>query len=126
MPQPLNLAKVLTDAKALIAEPDHWTKGSFARKGQDGIGIAPNDPNATCYCSFGAIMCVTSYNTPASIFDEMGKIATRLLAERDPAIEVDPGKNPIVFFNDHPTTTHEDVMLLFNQSIALLTEVPAL
>lgn len=123
MPDPL---KLVTDARDILADPAHWTQGCFARNAEGHAGLAPNDPNAVCYCSFGAIMSLSKYRTPPEIYDTMKPIATRLLAER--GIDVPDGRNAVVFFNDHPTTTHEDVMLLFGQTIAVLTprttEVP--
>jgi hypothetical protein len=114
--------KLVTDARDILADPAHWTQGCFARNEAGHPGLAPNDPNAVCYCSFGALMSLTEYNTPPVVYDTMGAVATELLAKR--GIEIPDGRNRIVYLNDFPTTTHADVLEMFDITISRLKEAP--
>jgi hypothetical protein len=46
--------QALIDARALLAEPEHWTQRSAARKA-NGSPTFGNDPEASCWCVVGAI-----------------------------------------------------------------------
>lgn len=46
--------QILIAARALINNPKHWTQGEFARD-KTGQSVYPDDENATCWCSLGAI-----------------------------------------------------------------------
>jgi hypothetical protein len=46
--------EVLTEARALIADPKHWTTRAYAR-GKDRIEVRPNAPEADCWCAVGAL-----------------------------------------------------------------------
>lgn len=91
----------LIAAKALIDTPEKWGKGS---------GINP--PRNGCHCIITAV--------PSS------RVATFLrdfLPGGQGAWPV--GISPVVAFNDHPNTTHADIMALFDRAIAAADE-PAL
>jgi hypothetical protein len=59
----MSIRETLTKARALIADPAHWTEGALARK-SDGTEIGWLDPEACCFCGEGAIMkaCEASFN----------------------------------------------------------------
>lgn len=97
MPDPL---KLVTDARDILADPAHWTQGCFARNAEGHAGLAPNDPNAVCYCSFGAIMSLSEYNTPTAVYKTMADVATELLAKR--GIDIPDGRNRIVYSTTTP------------------------
>lgn len=44
----------LVAARALIANPEHWTYGDHAQT-RDGTLVYPTDPNAYCFCADGAM-----------------------------------------------------------------------
>lgn len=46
--------QVLLEARALIADPDHWTQHAFARR-EDGEACKPTDPRACRRCLLGAV-----------------------------------------------------------------------
>jgi hypothetical protein len=46
--------ELLTAAQNLIRDPEHWTKGSFARNVL-GDSVSVFDDRARCFCSFGAL-----------------------------------------------------------------------
>lgn len=53
----MKVSKVLIAARAVIADPKNWTKGSFAKdaNGHKRYAIAPE---AVCWCALGAVMRV--------------------------------------------------------------------
>lgn len=51
----MSIRETLTKARALIANPAHWTEGALARK-SDGTEIGWHDPEACCFCGEGAVM----------------------------------------------------------------------
>ena len=82
-------AEKLRRAKSLIDTPDKWIKG-------DRVRVVNNQ---RCYCAVGAL--------------EMAGARFRPLVRALPG-----GSYTIVDFNDAPTTTHADVMALFDRAIA--------
>lgn len=51
-----------TKAIELISQPEHWTKGSYART-KDHRCIAVASRNATCWCAVGALAKVSGLDT---------------------------------------------------------------
>ena len=47
--------EILQDARDRIKDPEHWTKGSFARD-EYGHACHPTSPYAVCFCSIGTLM----------------------------------------------------------------------
>lgn len=85
----MNTKQILIKAKGLIDSPEKWHKGGW---------YANNDPS--CMCALMAIMRCDDGN-------ESGHFALQTFCT-----------DSIVFFNDHPDTTHEDIMNLFDKAIA--------
>ena len=103
-------SELLTKAKALIADPKHWTQGWYARNAEGQV-VGPNAPHAVCWCSIGAIDKAayeeTTYSTNLA--------ATRYLAE----VSEECGYN-IFEFNDN--SSHETVMKAWDKAIKLAKE----
>lgn len=104
-------AEQLRAAKALIDTPEKWTKGCNARA-FDGASLDPRDVLASCFCSFGAMVHVEDNSdnrreADHALFMAVGEIAPF------------PG---YISFNDADTTTHADVMALFDRAIELAGE----
>ena len=99
----------LIAAKALIDTPQKWTKGHY----QFG----------DCFCSLGALGCVLEM-TPS---DDMGgneiALGMALPADFEPDSELTVGTK-VVNYNDHPETTHADIMALFDRAIAAAEPTP--
>lgn len=104
-------AEQLRAAKALIDAPEKWTREAFARNAQ---GVPTILRKATCFCALGALDFAGHV---ALAYDES---AEDLLKDAVPTRFM----NSITAFNDHPDTTHADVMALFDRAIAL-AEQPA-
>ena len=105
----------LIAARALIADPVNWTKEVFART-SDGSAVTLDGPNATCFCAWGAVL-------RASFILE-----TDTISVYDALQAQMPGPDrayiSIPDFNDAETTTHADVLALFDRTIAALTAEP--
>ncbi len=50
----MNTIELLTSARNLIADPEHWTQRAFARDGF-GNSIGPTADSACSWCSLGAL-----------------------------------------------------------------------
>lgn len=87
----MSLKDDLIAAKALIDTPEKWRKGSFGWAG--------------CYCAAGALRLVLGQNFEVS--EAWGALWGAL----------PPGERGVVSFNDDPSTTHADIMALFNRAI---------
>lgn len=100
-----NAAKTLRAAKALTDTPAKWTQHEFARN-KDDIFVSALDPDACCFCINGAIIRA-SRNVRS---DTLKALLRKALSK--------PWET-ITKFNDHPDTTHTDVMAFFDRAIAL-------
>jgi hypothetical protein len=90
------LMSVLSELKAArkrIENPENWIKGSF-RVGQR-------------YCLVGAL-------TSVPYLDLTYKLLQRCVPKRYPTT-----KSKLAAYNDHPSTTHKDIMALFDKAIKL-------
>lgn len=74
--------QMLKDGRALIADRQNWTQGSFARMSRDGegsypIGCSSASPSAVCWCSAGALA------KQAYEMDEHGEVFGKTPTHRD-------------------------------------------
>ena len=99
--------QIITDMKELLSDPDHWTKGAYARYGKDQAPIWPNHRSAKCFCLGGALIRLTR-NTI-----ECTAVADLLRGQ------IRHGKKyyTIPLFNDAPETTHEDVIGVLDKAL---------
>lgn len=102
-------ADTLRRAKAKIATPETWTKEDYA-KDADGMFTDARSPKATCWCSMGAIQTVCS--------EEDWTRITRAL--RIGGL----GSTWVDEFNDASSTTHADVLAMFDRAIAAEESAP--
>lgn len=103
-------SEVLRAARELISVPERWTQRAYARTVQ-GREIGPNEENAACFCSAGALQRAEGvfprwYETKAYKFLET---ATRVYS--------------VTYFNDHHT--HADVLAAFDRAVALAKQSEA-
>ncbi len=104
-------AETLRAAKALIDTPKKWTQHALARLGDDQSCFS-HDPNAVCFCIIGAISRAES-DVACSI--AAFRIASNTLLHLTRSL----GFHSVGDFNDHPDTSHTNVMALFDRAIAL-------
>lgn len=93
----MSLKDDLIAAKALIDTPEKWIKGSFCVNG--------------CRCALGAIFTVSA------IDGEWSEAKEHQLIEAVSDSLPEPWKANLISFNDHPDTSHADIMALFDRAI---------
>lgn len=100
------ISEILKQAKALIADEKNWTQGAAARneKGQIAYSL---DPDATCWCSFGAVSKTTEGDLPAN------GLAHNQLYD---TLEKEFNCTSISEYNDNHT--HTEVMSFWDKAIA--------
>jgi hypothetical protein len=105
MSKPVSVA-IIERARELIAEPEHWCRGSYAR-GKGGVSVSVGDSSARRFCAMGALILAALELT--------GDIQRgRELAYRAASTISQTGS--LVFVNDH--RGHAAVLALFDKAIA--------
>lgn len=74
------LAEILRSARAIIADPEHWTVGELAIT-NTGMPVAPDDPYAYAFCAQGAVYRALGIGRP----DQVSIRAVRALNKQLPA-----------------------------------------
>lgn len=100
----------LTAARALISHPAHWIKKTSGKKADGKPDNSTNLSEAVCFCALGAVWRAGGKSRSSraeTILSEIVRTTTRF-------------DNP-VSFNDHPSTTHADVLRVFDAAIAAAT-----
>lgn len=111
--KPTTVVETLRAAKAVIADPAHWTKGAEARIAKRpkryASKIQVNDPEAAAWCALGALRKVDGPHELSAV---------RALAH---AIYVDFNQAyaywTITNFNDEAERRHREVMAVFDRAI---------
>ena len=104
-------SELLTKAKAVIADPKHWTQGRYAQDAK-GYSTGPTTPDAVCWCSLGALSKVAYEDSAHSSLLMTAGYLSRVSAEY--------GYNGIPDFNDD--SSHETVMKAWDRAIQLAKE----
>lgn len=126
--------ELLTAARDLLTDPAKWTKGKWARaavEDPEKCSPLPNEPEAVCFCSAGALWCVLGKDTTScSLFLDsphnpanasIGFLAACALEAALPGDFNRAGhdtRHPVIAYNDAEATTHADVLSLFDRAIA--------
>ena len=105
----MNSVNTLRRARDLISDPEKWTKGGMGRK-SDGDPVGVYDvgrEDVVKWCMSGALRKVADNE---QVFNKaywscMSQVPVQV-------------KTSLPRFNDHPSTTHQDVMFVFDQAIA--------
>lgn len=104
---------ILKSARALIDTPEKWTKGALARDAR-GEQVCSRSAEAVCFCSEGAISAVTAFGE------------FEWLTSEGDAFKALSGAVPegltVYHFNDRASTTHTDIMALFDRAIESLSD----
>jgi len=98
-----SVADVLRAARAKIAEPEHWAKGADALNAA-GKWADPLSADAVSWCAIGALGVSGRYWMQACDLME--------------SLLPDSCDRDVARFNDDPTTTHADILALFDRAIA--------
>jgi hypothetical protein len=94
-------ADTLRKAKALISDPVNWNN--------DGDYFKDGDPDTGCMCVYGAIHVALD---PSHHIGETEKLFDDLFKSLHLPYK-------LIDYNDHPDTTHDDIMALFDRAIEL-------
>lgn len=106
-------ADLLRHAKAIIADPHHWTKGTYA-KDKYGSEISYGATTATCFCASGAVRRAAQdgeYHT------DIREVAFQLLRSATKRVLRKGRSAPVPEFNDANHRTHDQVMRMFDYAI---------
>lgn len=130
----MSVVELLAQARELITEPGAWVQGAFARD-EKGYAVDSTSPAACAWCTVGALRAVTMAGLPASdednkVYHARSAIAARGVAVKDmrPAVAwlreaaglgaVAGGSGGVSDWNDAPSTTHDQVLDVFDRAIA--------
>lgn len=104
---------ILKAARSIISDEKNWTQGTFA-KDVDGMMVSAASPDATCFCSLGAILKVMDSNLFIFKTDAVKYLnkAVYILGETDT-----PDEEDSYIYND--THEHSQVMLMWDKAIEL-------
>jgi hypothetical protein len=106
----MTLSQILRAARETIADPKHWTQGAYARD-KHGVPVDSLRGEGCTFCTFGAVRHVVAKEN-AEYFE--AEVALDSSVPRDGMGATIGAIN----FNDAPTTTHADVLALFDRAIA--------
>ena len=99
-------AQLLRDARALIATPERWTQGTFARDAAGRRTYTWAD-DACRWCAFGAVIASAGKDN-----DPLVDPAVALLSKA-------VGWRDLTLWNDYPNRTHRDILAGLDRAIAL-------
>ena len=90
---------MLRELRTHLSDPTHWTKGCYAR---DAEGEPVNVREGVCHCLVGAcILLAPDTETLDALTNRLRRFV-----------------GPLTIFNDHPDTTHADILALIDRAIA--------
>lgn len=112
MNEPKTIYSALKAARELISDPKRWVQGCNART-QEGAYVYSSDPEAYCFCSYGALLKVAPSWLAEDALDALSEFS---LAEYGKAT---------IRLNDDPKTTHAMVLELFDQAIEVARVIRA-
>lgn len=87
----------------LLAKPESWTKGNFARD-RFGHGVKPSDATAVCWCLAGAAMRCYNDGLREGVVNQLFNRVWQRHKELS-----------LSGWNDRDTTTHADVLALLKE-----------
>jgi hypothetical protein len=101
--------EALIRARTLIERPERWTQRAFARDAKGGR-VLPSSPRACRWSADGALsrVCVTRLSQA----EDVARAALQYA--------VPPGYCGVICYNDHPGTSHNDILALYDSAIAVL------
>lgn len=109
----MSAVETLTKVRELLASPERWTQGFFAR---DSAGTICNfaDANAACWCLSGALARVLPEDTDEheERYDAAGEYLQAALPERSRTAGY-------IAWQDKPQRTHAEVLALVDRAIEI-------
>lgn len=111
-------SEILQKTRDLLSDPSHWIKGDLARDDSQSW-TNPNHPEAVCWCSWGAVSKVR-----VDLKDEAKQLGILLEGFKEvPTLRFRSGVYPTIpSMNDHPDTTHAEILQGFDNAIRIAKE----
>jgi hypothetical protein len=109
-------AAYLRAARSLLERPGAWIQGAYAET-SDGNGCRPEDPNAACFCTTGALIRIAHGYSLGDVSWGLQSLTRAIADTWSP-----PGGASsfgVVLFNDDPRTKHTDVLAAFDRASEL-------
>lgn len=119
------VVQLLRNARALIADPEHWTKGAYARTAEGSVAYTQptvvytrleekddfEEERIPCkWCALGAVYASTYW--PNFILEHAEKAKRFLNTASDE-------QRGVIAYNDDPRTTHAGVLAMYDRAIVL-------
>lgn len=98
----LRTIAVLKSARARISDPEHWTRGALSRN-ICGDEVSADSPNACQWCMVG-VLDISGFSPEVWRAESYLKLTTGGYIDQ---------------FNDHPDTTHADVLAAYDRAIEM-------
>ena len=117
------IIEALEKAKELISKPENWTKNTEARNRND-FPTDYTNPEAYKFCIIGSVQYALYQMDKNHTFqrETLRKIQNKI-NEKEEEIIKEYNKNTkynlqnFAIFNDHPKTTHKQILQLLNDTI---------
>lgn len=103
---------ILTKAREILAKPDSHTKGVFARD-VSGRVVGSNSPIACQFCARGAL------NRADTIVGGTTAAYGKAVDALEKCIHIEAPYKTLEVFNDRESTTHADILALFDRAIII-------
>lgn len=136
--EPVSARNIHRDLTELLNEPRRWIKGAPARQGRTGKAVNPRSAQGTCFCLTGALAHVLwrrgliPGEIPSSELVPWPTAASDVEHALYHALKDFQGKQPesllggtlltMIAFNDHPTTSHADLLAVLDKAGQFLEE----
>lgn len=105
----MNALEILKSARAILSNPDHWIKDDMA-KDKNRKSVETSDPEACSFCTLGALRRAAGITFRNSNAYTDARVAIRE--------ELPNNTVSIACYNDRVSTTHADVLGLFDRAIS--------
>jgi hypothetical protein len=101
----MNTVDVLRGAKALLSDPDRWSRGPTSAQDAKGLPVSPMYVGAVRWCALGAL-------------EQVGGTGDAFVHAHSVMCRTINGVVPT--WNDDPNTTHADLIDAFDRAILCL------
>lgn len=118
------MATAELDLRGVLAEEENWQKGAMATIRKPMPGESPLSllvwrflEEAKCFCLLGAFRRVYCRDPNYSIkLHRLAEAIRNLFPARVQSVVTDNQSQVVIVFNDHPDTTHADVLAVIEES----------
>lgn len=110
--------ETLIAARAILADPAHWTKNTFARDSHN-KPVDPASPDAQCFCAVGTLRKVLDASPGDTLSTEKWNQLQDCVVSLSTSVAALTGQSlSVARFNDFSSTEHTDMLAVFDHAIA--------